>query len=182
MKIDYSKIFKDIITFTPTVFEDNRGVFYESYNSQISDLLNVEFVQENHSISKKNVIRGLHYQWEKPTGKLVRCVRGTLIDYVVDIRKDSPTFGKYDSFILSDINKTSVWIPPGFAHGFLSLDDDTHLLYKCTATYNKDGEGSINPFDDDIFIYYPVSKLQSILSDKDRGAQSLSDYLKSPKF
>ena len=182
MNIEYSKIFSDVIIFNPIVYEDNRGLFFESFNKKISDVLNVDFIQENHSVSKRNVIRGLHYQWDKPTGKLVRCISGTLIDYVVDIRKDSPTFGKYDSFVLSDTNKKTVWIPPGFAHGFMSINDETHLIYKCTDVYNKDGEGGIYPFDDDISIHFPISKSEAIMSEKDKHAQSLCDYLTDPKF
>ena len=182
MTIETSKIFSEIIIFTPSKFGDERGYFFESFNKKISDELKVEFVQENHSVSNKNVFRGLHYQWDRPTGKLCRCIRGTVIDYFVDIRKDSPTFGKYDSIILSDNNQRSVWIPPGFAHGFFSINDDTHFLYKCTALWNKNGEGSINPFDLDIDIYFPNTKSEIIMSDKDKSAQSLSDYLLDPKF
>lgn len=182
MNVETSKIFSEILIFTPTKFNDDRGYFFESYNKIISDNLGVEFVQENHSVSKKNVLRGLHYQFDKPQGKLCRCIRGTVIDYFVDIRKDSPTFGKYDSVILSDINHKLVWIPPGFAHGFFSINDDTHFLYKCTSHWNKDGEGSINPFDLDIDIYFPNSKSEIILSEKDLSAQSLSNYLLDPKF
>lgn len=182
MKIESSKTFSDILLFTPNIFSDDRGYFFESFNSSISEILNVNFVQENHSVSKENVIRGLHYQWDAPTGKLVRCIRGTLIDFVVDIRKDSPTFGKYDSFILSDINNKILWIPPGFAHGFVSMIDNTHLVYKCTAEWNKNGEGSINPFDEDINIYFPIRQNEAILSDKDKNAQSFSSYCKEPKF
>ena len=182
MKAESSKVFEDVLIFTPTLYKDDRGHFFESYNQIISEKLNVSFLQENHSVSNKNVIRGLHYQWDKPNGKLCRVVRGVVIDYIVDIRKDSPTFGKYDSLVLSYETNTMVWIPPGFAHGFISLSDDTHFIYKCTSNWNKYGEGSINPFDLDINIYFPITADVAIMSDKDRYAQSLSTYLLDPKF
>ena len=174
--------FDVVKVFVPKVHYDDRGFFLESYNSIVQNELNIEFVQDNHSRSKKHVVRGLHYQWEPVMGKLVRVVKGRGYDVVVDIRKDSPTLGKYDSIVLSEQNHNMVWIPPGFAHGFISLVDDTHLLYKCTALYNKDGESSINVFDQDINIYLPISNSEAIMSDKDRNAQSLSDYLLDPKF
>ncbi len=182
MKIESSKLFPEVLVFTPNIYHDDRGLFFESYNQIISNELKVEFIQENHSVSKRNVIRGLHYQWDKPNGKLCRVVRGTVIDYFVDIRKDSPSFGKYDSLVLSDETNTMVWIPPGFAHGFISLSDNTHFLYKCTAIYDKNGEGCINPFDLDINIYFPITPDVAIMSDKDRYAQSLSKYSQDPKF
>jgi len=182
MKIETSKLFSDVLIFSPIIFEDDRGFFFESFNNKISETLNVNFPQENHSVSKKNVFRGLHYQWDQPTGKLCRCVRGTVIDYFVDIRKNSPTFGKYDTVILSDKNYNSVWIPPGFAHGFLTLTDDCNFLYKCTAVWNKYGEGSIDPFDSDLGIYYPILQDEMILSEKDKNSISITEYLKDPKF
>ena len=182
MVVTKSSTFADILIFTPTVYNDDRGCFFESYNQVIKETLGVDFVQENHSISKKNVVRGLHYQWDKPTGKLCRAIRGSLVDYVVDIRKGSPTYGKYESFLLTGENHWLLWVPPGFAHGFVALEDNTHLLYKCTALYNKDGEGSINPFDPTLNIDYPVSIIDAIMSDKDRHAQTFSDYDKDPKF
>jgi dTDP-4-dehydrorhamnose 3,5-epimerase len=184
MLVEKSPIFPEILLITPKIYKDNRGSFFESFNQEIQNLLGVSFLQENHSISKKNVIRGLHYQWDLPTGKLCRAIKGSLIDYVVDIRRDSPTFGKYDSFLLTEENQYQVWIPPGFAHGFLSLEDDTHLLYKCTAIYNKDGESGINPFDETINIdfFKYLSKDQAIMSDKDLNAQSLAEYIQNPKF
>jgi dTDP-4-dehydrorhamnose 3,5-epimerase len=182
MKIESSKIFSDVVIFAPTVFTDDRGGLFESYNQKISDVLKVELIQENHSISKKNVIRGLHYQWDKPMGKLCRVIKGSALDLVVDIRKDSPTFGSYDAIHLDDQNHHMIWIPPGFAHGFVSLSDDTHFLYKCSSYYNKNSEGIINLFDEEINISYPINLEDAILSEKDKIAQSLSDYLKDPKF
>jgi dTDP-4-dehydrorhamnose 3,5-epimerase len=182
MIVNNSTKFSEVLIFTPTVYDDDRGCFFETYNMIIKEKIGLDFVQENHSISKKNVVRGLHYQWDKPIGKLCRASRGSLIDYVVDIRKGSSTYGQYDSFHLTDENRQQVWIPPGFAHGFLALEDNTHLLYKCTALYNKDGEGSINPCDPTLNIEFPILKEDAILSDKDRYAQTFSDYNKDPKF
>ena len=182
MQVTKSTIFSDVLIFTPAIYKDDRGCFFETYNQVIKETLGVDFVQENHSISKKNVVRGLHYQWDGPIGKLCRAIRGSLVDYVVDIRKDSPTYGKYESFLLTDENCLQVWIPPGFAHGFVVLEDNTHLLYKCTALYNKDGEGSINPFDQTIGIKFPISVEEAIMSEKDRNAQSFKDYDRDPKF
>lgn len=182
MKECKSFVFSEILLFEPTVFYDDRGCFFESYNQTIQDSLGVIFKQENHSISKENVIRGLHYQWDRPTGKLCRVVKGSIIDYVVDIRKGSKTYGKYDSFELSEENRRILWVPPGFAHGFLSLTDDTHLLYKCTELYNKAGEGAINPFDQTLGLDFPISHELAILSEKDRHAQDFCQYDQDPKF
>jgi len=182
MTVFKTNIFPEILLFEPTVFYDDRGCFFESHNQTIADALNVTFQQENHSISKKNVVRGLHYQWDNPTGKLCRVVKGAIIDYVVDIRKGSKTYGKYDSFELSEENKQILWVPPGFAHGFLSLVDDTHLLYKCTELYHKAGEGSINPFDQTLALNFPIPVESAILSEKDREAQSFLQYTNNPKF
>jgi dTDP-4-dehydrorhamnose 3,5-epimerase len=182
MKIETSSIFSEVIIFTPIVFTDDRGGLFESYNQSIADVLKVDLIQENHSMSKKNVIRGLHYQWDKPMGKLCRVIKGTALDLIVDIRKDSPTFGLYDSIILDDQNHRMIWIPPGFAHGFVSLSDETHFLYKCSSYYNKSCEGIINLFDKQINISYPINLEDGILSEKDKIAQSLTDYLKDPKF
>ena len=174
--------FEEIKILTPSVFSDKRGFFFESYNNKLQQEIGAEFIQENHSVSHKNVIRGLHYQWDCPMGKFVRVVRGSIIDYFVDIRKDSPTYGQYDSVLLSDENHFMVWIPPHFAHGFESLEDNTVMLYKCSALYNKEGESGINPFDKDININWSIDKNRSICSNKDWNAQSFADYSNNPKF
>ena len=174
--------FNDIVTFTPQVYKDDRGLFFQSYDEILSGYINENFVQDNHSYSHKNVIRGLHYQWEQPMGKLVRVVRGSAIDYFVDIRKDSPTYGQYDKVKLSADNHTMIWIPQGFAHGFLSLEDHTTVLYKCTAYYNKAGEAGINPFDPEINIDWPIDRGLATLSEKDANSQSLVEYTKDIKF
>ena len=176
------RFFDDIILFTPTVYEDNRGMFFQSYDESISRYINENFVQDNHSYSHKNVIRGLHYQWDKPMGKLVRVVMGSAIDYFVDIRKNSPTFGQYDSVLLSAENNKMIWIPEGFAHGFLSAEDHTTVLYKCTSYYNKFGESGINPFDPEINIDWPIDRKDAIISEKDMNSQLFSEYSKDIKF
>jgi len=175
----------DVKLLTPKKFGDERGFFLESYNKKtFQDLLglDIDFVQDNHSYSHKNVIRGLHYQWDKPMGKLVRVVRGSAIDYFVDIRKNSPTFGQYDKVVLSAENNKMIWIPEGFAHGFLSLEDHTTVLYKCTTYYNKLGESGINPFDPEINIDWVIDREDAIISDKDIKSQSFLEYSKDTKF
>ena len=143
MKYYRSSVLPDIIAFIPTVYEDERGCFFESYNSILRDLMNADIVQENHSVSNKDVLRGLHYQWDKPMGKLCRAVRGKLMDYVVDIRKDSPTYGQFVAEELTASNKRMLFIPPGFAHGFATLEDNTIFTYKCTDYYHPEAEGGI---------------------------------------
>jgi len=174
--------FNNVMVFTPEVYKDNRGLFFQSYDRIIADYVKEDFVQDNHSYSHKNVIRGLHYQWDKPMGKLVRVVRGSAVDYFVDIRKNSPTYGQYDEVVLSAENNKMIWIPEGFAHGFLSLEDHTTVLYKCTSYYNKLGESGINPFDPEINIDWPIDRKDAIISEKDMNSQSFSEYSKDIKF
>lgn len=174
--------FDVVKVFVPKVHYDDRGFFLESYNSIVQNELNIEFVQDNHSRSKKHVVRGLHYQWEPVMGKLVRVVKGRGYDVIVDIRKDSPTYGQWEKFLLTEDNFNMVWIPGGFAHGFLSLEDDTHLIYKTSGLYNKEADGSINPLCDTLNIDWEVEKDNLILSEKDRQAQSFLDYKVDPKF
>ena len=182
MEIIKSKIFKDVRTFIPTVYNDNRGFFMESFNQKIQDELSVNFIQDNHSKSKKGVIRGLHYQWDKPMGKLVRVVKGSGLDVIVDIRKNSDTFGYWESFELSENNHHILWAPPGFAHGFLSFEDETHLCYKTTSLHNSECEGAINPLDSDLNIDWLMDNSSIILSDKDKSAQSFNEYTKLTRF
>lgn len=171
---------KGLIIIKPTVFEDNRGFFFESYNkTNYSKLgLDAEFVQDNLSKSQRGVVRGLHFQ-SPPTaqGKLVQVIKGSVLDVAVDIRKDSNTYGKYFSIILSEQNKTQFYIPEGFAHGFATLEDDTIFSYKCTDVYNKDSEGSIIWNDKDLNIDWKIK--DPIISDKDKIATSFQN-LKSP--
>lgn len=152
----------------PRVFADDRGYFYESFNESSFRNAGLEtgFVQDNQSLSKKGTLRGLHFQ-NPPyaQGKLVRVVQGSVMDVAVDIRKDSPTYGKHISIELSAENKLMLWIPPGFAHGFITLEDDTLFLYKCTNLYNKESESGIIWNDDELKIDWGIST--PLVSDKD---------------
>lgn len=175
----YDLSLKPILISDIQVYEDPRGCFFESYKlshfrneAKIKD----SFVQDNHSISKKNVIRGLHYQWDPPMGKLVRVAKGSILDVVVDIRKDSAEFGKVHKFELSDLNKYQLYVPPGFAHGFVSQVEESIVLYKCTSEYNRLGESGINPFDLQLNIDWGIHKKEAIVSDKDLSAKTLEEY------
>jgi dTDP-4-dehydrorhamnose 3,5-epimerase len=151
----------------PKVFEDSRGFFYESYNHKALDGLGIPhtFVQDNHSRSAYGVLRGLHYQLRNPQGKLVRVVAGKAYDVAVDVRKHSPTFGQWVGVILSEENKMLFWIPPGFAHGFLSLAPKTEFLYKTTNYYDPTSEFTIRWDDPQLAINWPIDK--PTLSTKD---------------
>lgn len=154
-------------------FYDDRGYFMECYNQKdfVAAGFNEVFVQDNHSWSKKGVIRGLHYQNNpSPMGKLVRCIKGKIFDVGVDIRKGSPTFGKWYAEILSGENMKMLYFPPGFAHGFLALEDDTHVAYKCTGLYSKENESAIIWNDPDIGINWPLDQVggRAIVSERDK--------------
>ena len=164
----------DILIIEPQVFEDDRGFFYESYNERVfaeKAGIVTQFVQDNHSCSAQNVLRGLHYQIQQPQGKLMRVVVGAVFDVAVDIRKSSPTFGQWVSCLLSAENKRQVWIPSGFAHGFLVLSKAAEVLYKTTDYYAPQYERSILWNDPDLAIDWPVTTTP-ILSAKDRAGQS----------
>ncbi len=169
---------QDLLIIKPRVFEDDRGYFFESYNHQgfINHGIAATFVQDNESRSMKNVLRGLHFQ--KPPysqGKLVRVMRGSVLDVAVDLRKSSPTYGKWASIVLSDKNKWMYWVPEGFAHGFLTLEDNTVFFYKCTNVYNRESEGSIRWNDPTLNIDW--GKLEHpILSDKDKVSPLFADF------
>jgi dTDP-4-dehydrorhamnose 3,5-epimerase len=170
MKVTPLKI-PDVKLIEPDVFEDERGFFYESFNQQKFNKEmgeNITFVQDNHSKSSKGVLRGLHYQ-EEPfvQGKLVRVISGKVFDVAVDIRKDSPTFGQWVSEILSAENKKQLWIPEGFAHGFLTLSDETEFLYKTTNFFNKKYERTIHWKNNEFKIEWPQQSLKLITSKKD---------------
>lgn len=167
---------KDLLIITPDVFADNRGYFYESYNEKKYKRigLNVHFVQDNQSQSSKGTIRGMHFQIGKfAQGKLVRVVAGSVIDYAVDIRWGSPTFGTYEKVLLSAGNKVQFWIPPGFAHGFVALEDNTVMQYKCTAFYSKEHERGIYYDDPDIDIKWGVNN--PFVSEKDKNYPLMKD-------
>lgn len=174
--------FDDAKIFIPKVYEDERGYFTECFNEVINKEINLPFLQDNHSKSKKGVIRGLHYQWDKPMGKLLRVITGSIFDVIVDIRPNSSTFGKWQGFELSEDNKHILWAPPGFAHGFLSLEDNTHVCYKTTSLYNSSCDGAINPTNSGLDIEWPLDASEIILSEKDALAQTFKEYSLNPKF
>lgn len=161
-------------------FEDNRGFFMETYNyREFKELgLDVAFVQDNHSRSNRGVLRGLHFQWRHPQGKLVRVVKGRVFDVAVDIRRSSPTFGKWFGIELSEENKRQFYIPPGFAHGFLALEDETDFLYKCTDYYYPEDEGGIIWNDPTIGIEWPIDEIEElIISNKDKKLPEFKDLI-----
>ena len=183
------------LIFTPNKFADERGYFFESWNkkqflkfiekSQETTMKKKEinFVQDNQSLSSKNVLRGLHYQVTPyAQGKLVSCIDGEIFDVVVDLRKDSPSFARWAGLILSGINLKQLWIPEGFAHGFLSLKENTKVLYKTTNYWNKEAERSLKWNDPQINIKWPLFKSNPIVSKKDSLANSLNTIHKDDLF
>ncbi|MFQ1933221.1 dTDP-4-dehydrorhamnose 3,5-epimerase [Aeromonas veronii] len=162
----------DVLIFEPKVFGDERGFFFESFNHKLFEEVvgyPVTFVQDNHSKSSKGVLRGLHYQLAPHVqGKLVRCVVGEVFDVVVDIRQSSPTFGQWVGVHLSAENKRQLWIPEGFAHGFVTLSDTVEFLYKTTDYYHRESEGAIAWNDPELNIEWPIKNV--LLSEKDRQA------------
>jgi dTDP-4-dehydrorhamnose 3,5-epimerase len=167
---------QDCVIIEPKVLGDERGFFLETFQSErYADLagITLPFVQDNHSHSSKDVLRGLHFQKTKPQGKLVRVVRGAVFDVAVDLRKSSKTFGQWEGVELSEENKKQFWIPPGFAHGFVVLSETVDFEYKCTEYYDSSDEGSILWSDPALDISWPVDN--PILSDKDASAKRLAD-------
>ena len=164
----------DVLLLEPRVFEDERGHFFESYNKKtLKDLgIDCEFVQDNHSRSKKGVLRGLHYQVQQPQGKLVRVIEGEVFDVAVDIRKSSPTFGKWVGFNLSAKNKRIAWIPQGFAHGFLALSEVAECLYKTTDYWAPKHERCILWDDATISVDWPIVEAP-VVSEKDNTGMPL---------
>ncbi|AMV72647.1 dTDP-4-dehydrorhamnose 3,5-epimerase [Desulfuromonas carbonis] len=162
----------DILLIEPRVFGDDRGFFFESFNQKqwtAQTGLDIPFVQDNHSRSAQGVLRGLHYQIEQPQGKLVRCVAGEVWDVAVDLRRSSASFGRWVGVHLSAENKHQLWIPPGFAHGFLVLSESAEFLYKTTDYYAPQHECCIRWDDPDLGITWPMAA--PLLSAKDRAAQ-----------
>ena len=167
-----------LLVIKPKIFGDDRGYFFESWSKQsFAEVgLDLDFVQDNQSLSNKGVLRGLHFQ--KPPyaqGKLVRVIKGAVLDVSVDIRKDSPTYGQHFLVELSETNKTIVWIPPGFAHGFATLKDNTIFTYKCTAVYNKESEGALLWNDKDLNISWEVN--DPLVSEKDLSAGNFKKFV-----
>ncbi|MFQ5864096.1 MAG: dTDP-4-dehydrorhamnose 3,5-epimerase [bacterium] len=169
----------EVAVLQPEVFGDERGFFLEAFRADQFQRLGLpyEFVQDNHSRSIKNVLRGLHFQWHPPMGKLMRVTYGEAFLVAVDIRKGSPTLGKWFGTVVSAENKKQIWAPAGFARGFCVLSDFAEIQYKCTGIYNKNGESGIRWDDPEIGIDWPIKN--PILSEKDRRAQTLADWLNS---
>ena len=166
----------DVVLFEPKVFGDERGFFFESFNQAKFEAAigrQVSFVQDNHSRSVKNVLRGLHYQIQQPQGKLVRVVQGEVFDVAVDIRKSSPTFGQWAGAVLSAENKRQLWVPEGFAHGFVVTSDSAEFLYKTTDYWAPEFERSIAWNDATIGIQWPI-QCEPALSAKDQQGKLLA--------
>lgn len=164
-----------LVLLEPVVFGDSRGFFFETWNAERYAALGLpsRFVQSNVSSSSKGVLRGLHYQWPRPQGKLVTVLQGEVYDVAVDIRRGSPTFGRWEAFILSGENRRQLWIPLGFAHGFAVLSDDALFNYLCTDVYVQEADASVRWNDADIAVDWPLSA--PTLSSKDTQAPFLQD-------
>ena len=169
----------DVLLIEPKVFNDDRGFFFESFNQldfEKETNLFPKFVQENHSKSVKGVLRGLHYQLSpNAQDKLIRVVRGEIFDVAVDIRKDSPSFGKYVSAFLTEENKKQLWIPKGFAHGFITISETAELVYKATKYYSPESERSIRWDDPKLNIDWSLNGIKPLISSKDKNAKFLSE-------
>ena len=169
----------DVVLLEPTVFRDERGYFFESFNQRVFDEAigaHVEFVQDNHSRSTRGVLRGLHYQLPPHAqGKLVRVTHGSVFDVAVDIRRSSPTFGRWAGAELTAENFRQLWIPPGFAHGFLVLSESADFLYKTTDVWVKASDRGVRWNDADIGIDWPLDGMEPIVAAKDRGAPGLRE-------
>ena len=175
MKVTESGI-KGVYIIEPDVYIDDRGFFMETFHiEKYRKLLgmNLDFVQDNISRSSRNVLRGMHFQRNYPQGKIVKVSRGEILDVIVDLRKDSPTYGTWESFKLSEQNKLQVWIPPGFAHGFLVMSDSADFEYNCTEYYHPEDEHCLMWNDPEVAIDWPIN--DPILSEKDKKGLSLKD-------
>jgi dTDP-4-dehydrorhamnose 3,5-epimerase len=172
-----SRDLEDVVVVVPKVHRDERGFFVETYQADQFKALGLPstFVQDNHSCSRKGVLRGLHFQWQPPMGKLMRVSHGTAFLVAVDIRRGSPTLGKWFGLEASAENMKQVWAPAGFARGFCALTDNVEVQYKCTGVYNGSAESAIRWNDPEIGIEWPVKEVQ--LSEKDARARSLRDWL-----
>jgi len=172
---------RDVAVIVPDIFQDSRGFFSETFRADQFESLGLptEFVQDNHSRSARGVVRGLHFQWEPAMGKLMRVTMGSAFLVAVDIRKGSPTFGKWAGVEASAENRRAVWAPAGFARGFCALTDPTEIQYKCTGIYNGKAEAAIRWNDPRIGIEWPLTDV--VVSEKDRNARTLEEWLASPE-
>jgi dTDP-4-dehydrorhamnose 3,5-epimerase len=177
-----SRFLQDGVVLVPDVFQDSRGFFMETFREdQFKELgLPWHFGQDNHSRSAKGVVRGLHFQWEPPMAKLMRVTQGSAFLVAVDIRKGSPTLGKWSGVVASSDDRRQVFAPAGFARGFCVLSDFAEIQYKCTGIYNNKAESGIRWDDPEIGIQWPIPASEMILSDKDKKAQTLAQWLASP--
>jgi dTDP-4-dehydrorhamnose 3,5-epimerase len=180
-KIEFERTGLDgVLLVSPQIFRDQRGFFSESYNYRDFSEIGIKdlFVQDNHSKSQKGVLRGLHYQYPHPQGKLVRVLKGKIFDVVVDIRGGSPSFGHYFGIRLSEDSPIMLYVPIGFAHGYLALEDDVEVMYKVTDFFHQEDDAGVRWNDPDIGIIWPYSELSlgyPILSDKDKNLPTLKD-------
>lgn len=176
-----AKYLNDVFVLVPDIFQDDRGFFMETWRrDQFLEIgLDLDFVQDNHSRSSRGVVRGLHFQWEPPMGKLMRVTRGSAFLVAVDIRRGSPTLGQWVGIEASEENRRQVWAPAGFARGFCVLSESADIQYKCTGVYNKQGESGILWNDPAIGVEWPVK--DPVISDKDRAARTLEQWLQSPE-
>ncbi len=168
----------DVLIFEPKVFGDARGFFFESFNRQVFDQAvgrHVDFVQDNHSRSSKGVLRGLHYQIQQPQGKLVRVVRGSVFDVAVDLRKSSPTFGRWVGVELSEENQRQLWVPEGFAHGFVVTSESADFLYKTSNFYAPQHERCIRWDDPELGIQWPQLGVEPLVSAKDAVGKAFGE-------
>ncbi|MBL4742739.1 MAG: dTDP-4-dehydrorhamnose 3,5-epimerase [Idiomarina sp.] len=170
----------DIVLITPKVFKDDRGFFMESFRKDLFEERCGQwlFVQDNHSASRRGILRGLHYQHENPQGKLVRVTKGEVFDVAVDMRESSPTFGKWVGVHLSEDNKQMLWVPPGFAHGFYVTSDYAEFQYKCTNYYSPGDEYSLVWDDTDVGVKWPLIDDRVELSEKDKNGTPFKDIRK----
>jgi len=175
------RFLEDVVVLVPDVFQDSRGFFMETFREDQFKALGLptHFAQDNHSRSVKGVVRGLHFQWDPPMGKLMRVTLGSAFLVAVDIRKGSPTLGKWVGIEASVENRRQVWAPAGFARGFCVLSDAAEIQYKCTGIYNNKAESGIRWDDPEIGIQWPLQDV--LLSDKDKNAQTLAQWLSRPE-
>ena len=176
MKVTKAAI-PEVLIFEPIILQDNRGYFMETFRKSLFDEISLDasFVQDNQSLSKKGTLRGLHYQLKYPQGKLVRVLKGELFDVAVDVRRGSSSFGRWVGEILTAENRKQLWIPPGFAHGFLVLSEIAEMSYKCTEYYHPDDDHSLLWSDPDIAIQWPHVDVDFLVSEKDRAGKLLTE-------